>query len=122
MDFPLLLRVSLGRRCPRCGSRFVSKGRATHYRCDTCTDHFVGLRIGPVRLAAAVSSSSTPGAVSGDPGSDWPRAEDMNCQGRTAFSFLGARIGPGTELEVTAAALIGAEKSHPSQASKEARR
>jgi hypothetical protein len=122
MDFPLLLRVSLGRRCPRCGSRFVSKGRTAHYRCDTCEDRFVGLRIGPVRLAAAVSLSSAPGAVSSDPVSESLRADDMNGQGRTAFSFLGARIGPGSEVEVTAAALIDVGRSHLSQAIKEARR
>ena len=44
-------RVSWLRYCPRCESRSVSKAGRYRYTCKTCQHLFVGIRIGPVRVA-----------------------------------------------------------------------
>jgi PilZ domain/Transposase zinc-ribbon domain len=44
--------LSFARVCPRCGSRSVSRQRRRRrYTCDACQRNFVGLRLGPFRLA-----------------------------------------------------------------------
>lgn len=43
--------LSLVRRCPRCRGTRVVKERRHHYYCENCERRFVGLKVGPVRLA-----------------------------------------------------------------------
>ncbi|OFW12179.1 MAG: hypothetical protein A3H96_01525 [Acidobacteria bacterium RIFCSPLOWO2_02_FULL_67_36] len=43
--------LSLVRRCPRCRSTKVAKERRRHYHCESCNTSFVGIKLGPVRLA-----------------------------------------------------------------------
>lgn len=43
--------VSIARRCPRCGATHVEKQRRHHYYCDSCQRGFVGVKLGPLRLA-----------------------------------------------------------------------
>jgi PilZ domain-containing protein len=44
-------RVSWRRYCPRCESRSVSQVGRSRYTCEACKHLFVGIRIGPVRVA-----------------------------------------------------------------------
>jgi hypothetical protein len=43
--------VSFVRRCPRCQSRTVSKVQRVRYSCAKCSHLFIGLRLGPIRIA-----------------------------------------------------------------------
>jgi len=48
----LVCRLSFARVCPRCGSRAISRQRhRRRYTCEACQRNFVGLRLGPFRLA-----------------------------------------------------------------------